>query len=120
MKQSRHAASARKQLFQAMLCYGRPRPAQPTLGDVYHLPYGPARRAALMAYLRRLRDNGDRAVIYVNCRYQANLIDPDLQHLLKKGLLVRSREGGGRQHPLNKTSRKRQTILCLANRKETR
>lgn len=115
MKKSRQAAASRKQLFQDMLCRGYVKPVHPSLGDVYHLPEGAARRAALLAYLRRLQDAGERAVIYVNCRYQANLVDPDLRHLLKKGLLVKARDGGGRRHPLNKSSNKRQTVLRLAD-----
>ena len=79
-------------------------------GDVYRLRPGHLRRRALLAMFERYPD----AKLPVNNHYQANLIDPDLALLLKRGLLVRTREGGGRRHPMNRTSAKRQTYLKLA------
>jgi hypothetical protein len=43
------------------------------------------------------------------------VVDPDLRYLLKKGLLVQCRDGGGRRHPLNRSSRTRQSYLVLGS-----
>lgn len=117
MKQSKHKAAARRQAFKALTYPGGDiRPVMQPFWELYsQMPYGVARREALLSYLRRERADGGLAYIPVNRHYQANLVDPDLRHLLRQGLLVRAREGGGRRHPLDKTSRQRQTILRLAD-----
>lgn len=50
----------------------------------------------------------------VNNKWQMQSSDPDLAYLIKKGVLVISRDGGGRRHAMNKSSNKRQTYLRLA------
>lgn len=115
MKQSKHVAAARKAAFQALTYPGGAiRPVKPRFWELYsQLPYGAARREALLAFLRQARDEGGCSYIPVNKRYQASLADPDLRYMLKKGLLVRSRDFGGYRHPMNKTTRARQTMLHL-------
>lgn len=82
----------------------------PGFRGAYRMRPGGPRRQALLA-LFRLHPT---ARLPVNNRWQANTVDPDLQHLLKKGLLVRERDGGGRRHPRNRSSSKRQTYLVVA------
>lgn len=71
---------------------------------------GGARRQALEALFRAHPE----CRLPVNNKWQANTKDRDLTHLLKKGVLKRVREGGRRQHPMNRSSGKRQTYLVLA------
>lgn len=78
--------------------------------DAYGKRPGGPRRQALLA-LFRLHPTSR---LPVNNRWQANTIDPDLRQLLKKGLLVQERGGGGRRSPKNRSSGKRQTYLVLA------
>lgn len=78
--------------------------------NAYHMRPGSARRQALLALFHQYPEGQ----LPVNNHYQANTIDPDLIHLLKRGFLKRVRGGGGRRHPMNKTSSKRQTYLILA------
>lgn len=82
----------------------------PGFSSAYGMRPGGPRRQALLALFRR----HPTARLAVNNRWQANTVDPDLQHLLKKGLLVRERDGGGRRHPRNRSSSKRQTYLAAA------
>jgi hypothetical protein len=81
----------------------------PRFWEAYRARPGAARRQALLALFQQYPDGQ----LPVNNRYQANLADPDLAVLLKRGLLRRVR-GGRRQHPLNRSSAKRQTYLVLA------
>ncbi len=53
------------------------------------------------------------AVLPVNNKWQATSADPDLAYLMKRGVLRQIREGGGRRHAMNKSSRKRQSYLVL-------
>jgi hypothetical protein len=86
-----------------------------TLCSIYGMRPGTRRRELLIEMLTTPDANGSLPHgIAVNCKWQANTIDADLQVLLKKGVLVREREGGGRRHPKNRSSRKRQTYLVLA------
>lgn len=85
-----------------------------SLGAIYGMPHGGRRRKLLLEWLAGTDPEGGARCIYVNRKWQANLVDPDLQHLLKKGLLVQRRQGGGRQHPMNRSSRTRQSYLVLA------
>ena len=78
--------------------------------DAYCKRPGGPRRRALLALFRR----HPTSPLPVNNRWQCNTVDPDLQQLLKKGLLVRERSGGGRRNPKNRSSGKRQTYLVLA------
>lgn len=50
----------------------------------------------------------------VNNNRQANLADADLARLVKKGFLIRVRDGGGARHAMNKNSSQRQTYLVVA------
>lgn len=83
----------------------------PKFWDEYRKMPGARRRRSLVAIFNRFPN----ARLPVNNRYQANTVDPDLRYLLKAGVLVRIREGGGSQHPLNRKSNKRQTYLVLAS-----
>ncbi len=76
----------------------------------YRSPPGSLRRKALIALFQAYEG----ARLPVNNQWQANTCDPDLALLLKRGVLKRARDGGGSRHPLNRTSRKRQTYLMLA------
>jgi hypothetical protein len=78
--------------------------------NAYHMRPGSARRQALLALFHKY----PHGQLPVNNHYQANTIDPDLIHLLKRGVLKRVRGGGGRRHPMNRSSSKRQTYLMLA------
>jgi hypothetical protein len=78
--------------------------------SVYHMRPGGPRRQALLALFRQYPEGQ----LPVNNHYQANTIDPDLAQLLKRGLLRQERGGGGRRHPMSKSSSKRQTYLVLA------
>ena len=71
---------------------------------------GAARRRALRAHFAS-NPNGR---LPVNNKWQASSHDPDLARLLKQGVLLQLRDGGGRQHPQNRRSFKRQTYLQLA------
>lgn len=82
----------------------------PAFREVYRQHPGLPRRRSLVALFLRY----PLSRLPVNNRGQANVCDPDLRYLLKKGVLVTVREGGRRQHPLNKSSRQRQTYLVLA------
>lgn len=86
-----------------------------TLCTVYGMARGARRRALLLEWLRTTDEPGTARSIPVNKRWQANTIDPDLQYLMKKGVLVRERNFGGRRHPKNRSSHKRQTYLVLAH-----
>lgn len=77
---------------------------------VFHMRPGSARRKALKAHF--LAYPGGR--LPVNNKWQASTKDADLAQLIKKGVLVQTRDGGGRRHPLNRSSAKRQTFLVLA------
>lgn len=81
-----------------------------TLWQIYDgMRYGVARRKALQAWLATPTEKGEQRVINVNNRWQANLKDPDLAYMLKKGVLVRLRE-----KPWARLGGKRQTYLTLA------
>lgn len=82
----------------------------PGFSAAFHQRPGMARRRALLALFHAYPT----ARLPVNNKWQANTVDPDLQHLLKHGLLVQERGGGGRRHPKNRSSRKRQSYLALA------
>ncbi|RQR65570.1 hypothetical protein DIE18_03735 [Burkholderia sp. Bp9125] len=82
----------------------------PGFSAAFHQRPGMTRRRALLALFQQYPGSQ----LPVNNRWQANTVDPDLQHLLKQGLIVRKRGGGGRRNPLNRSSRKRQTYLVLA------
>lgn len=85
----------------------------PSFSGVYRFQQpGARRRQALLALFQQFPDSP----LPVNNKWQANMKDPDLQQLVKKGMLVQFRDGGGRTHPLNKRSGKRQTYLALAPR----
>lgn len=80
-----------------------------TFWQVYDgLQQGVVRRQALLAWLKVPTDTGGARRLYVNNRWQANLKDADLAHLLKKGVLVRMRDRGVR------LGSKRQTYLIPA------
>lgn len=79
--------------------------------EVYGWRPGSIRRKALKALFQK----NPEARLPVNNRWQANTCDPDLTALLKKGVLSRVRDGGGRRHPMNRRSGKRQTYLVLAS-----
>jgi hypothetical protein len=82
-----------------------------TLWQIYDgMRPGVGRRKALLAWLNVPADTGEPRRLYVNNRWQANLMDADLKHLLKKGALVRMRDRGAR------LSSKRQTYLIPALR----
>ncbi len=99
-----------------------PEPVQPTptlerylncakgFWETYRMRIGSPRRQALLALFRA----HPMARLPVNNRWQANTVDADLQMLLKRGVLRQVREGGGRRHPMNKSSSKRQSYLVLA------
>jgi hypothetical protein len=91
-----------------------PQQKLPSLGTIYGMACGARRRKLLLEWLAVPEENCIRRIC-VNRRWQANLVDPDLQYLLKKGLLVQHRDGGGRRHPLNRSSHTRQSYLVLAN-----
>lgn len=83
---------------------------------VYGMRPGAKRREQLLTWLRTPGATGSLPTgIPVNNKWEANTVDPDLQVLLKKGLLVRERHGGGRRHPKNRLSGKFQTYLVLAS-----
>lgn len=73
---------------------------------------GKTRRQRLLEMFQERPDKS----LPVNNKWQMKTTDPDLAYLLKKGVLVRSREGGSRRslHPMNKSSSKRQTYLKLS------
>jgi hypothetical protein len=80
-----------------------------TLWQIYDgMQPGVVRRKALLAWLSVPTDTGGARRLYVNNRWQANLKDADLAHLLKKGVLVRVRDRGAR------LGAKRQTYLIPA------
>jgi len=70
---------------------------------------GMARRHSLVALFERF----PRSKLPVNSKWQANTVDPDLQYLLKRGVLVQVRS-----HPGFRNSSKRQTYLVLASQAE--
>jgi hypothetical protein len=107
--QREHDAGAREKLSENSLSSVYLNCA-PGFRGAYGMRPGGPRRQALLALFRR----HPTARLPVNNRWQANTVDPDLQHLLKKGLLVRERGGGGHQHPRNRSSSKRQTYLVAA------
>jgi len=84
-----------------------------SLCGIRHLPYGARRRELLLNWLRTPDEQGYPQRIPVNCKWQLNMLDPDLRLLVKQGKLVRWRGGGGKRHPMNKSPRKRQTYLVL-------
>lgn len=77
--------------------------------DVYRTQPGSVRRRGLL----RLFLQNPGAKLPVNNKWQANTCDPDLVRLLKKGVLTQVRDGGGRRHPMNRSSSKRQSYLVL-------
>lgn len=77
---------------------------------IYAQPPGMKRRAALLALFHAYPS----FTLPVNNKWQANMADPDLAYLLKRGVLVRVRDGGSARHPKNRSSSKRQTYLMLA------
>lgn len=79
--------------------------------EAYSKRPGMPRRRALLTIFRQ----HPTARLPVNNKWQANMADPDLRYLMKKGVLASVREGGGRRHALNKTSRKRQSYLVLVD-----
>lgn len=90
----------------------------PGFWNTYAMEPGHVRRQALLAIFHQY----PQAMLPVNLKWQANLIDPDLRYLLKKGVLRRVRDGGGPrkgsprtalQKQLNPASLKRQTYLIL-------
>lgn len=83
----------------------------PGFWETYRGRVGSLRRRALVALFERFPT----AQLPVNNKWQAKSTDPDLALLMKRGILVQVRPGAGRQHPMNKTSRKRQTYLVLAS-----
>lgn len=78
--------------------------------EVYRMRAGSLRRQALLAIFKA----NPKARLPVNNRWQANLVDPDLTYLLKRGVLKRERDGGHRSMATNRRSNKRQTYLVLA------
>ncbi|WP_434717074.1 hypothetical protein P5X00_36825 [Paraburkholderia sp. A2RO-4L] len=84
----------------------------PGFSAAFYQRPGMARRRSLVALFQRfplLR-------LPVNNKWQASTArDPDLQRLIKQGVLVQVREGGGRRHPKNRSSGKRQSYLMLAS-----
>lgn len=79
--------------------------------SLYKSEPGHVRRDALLAHFKATP--GGR--LPVNCKWQASTRDKDLAYLMKKGILVQTRDGGGgSHHPMNKSSRKRQSYLILA------
>ncbi|WP_157639902.1 hypothetical protein [Burkholderia ubonensis] len=82
----------------------------PGFWGVYRQRPGMARRRSLVALFQRF----PLSRLPVNNKWQANVRDPDLRHLMKHGVLVQVRGGGGRRHPLNKNSHKRQSYLMLS------
>jgi hypothetical protein len=79
--------------------------------NVYHgMRPGGARRKALLQIFQQ----HPQGQLPVNNKYQANTVDSDLATLLKQGLIRQVRGGGGKRHPLNRSSNKRQTYLVLA------
>jgi hypothetical protein len=80
--------------------------------NAYHQRYGMSRRRSLVA----LFEAHPQAQLPVNNKHQASSIkDPDLRYLMKKGVLKQIRLGNGRRHPLNRSSRKCQSYLVLAD-----
>ena len=77
--------------------------------EAYQLRPGMTRRTALLTIFRQ----HPTAKLPVNTKWQATMADPDLRYLMKKGVLAQVRDGGSRRHPMNKTSRKRQSYLVL-------
>lgn len=62
--------------------------------EIYRMPTGTARRAALMTFLDTVDDDSKIPKrLPVNRKYCANLADTDLRKLIKSGLVVREREG---------------------------
>lgn len=82
----------------------------PGFWEAYHLRPGMARRKVLLTIFRQ----HPTTQLPVNNKWQANMADPDLRYLMKKGVLCQVRDRGGRRHPMNKTSAKRQSYLVLA------
>lgn len=83
----------------------------PGFSAAFHQRPGMARRRSLVALFQRF----PLSRLPVNNKWQASTLrDPDLQRLLKQGVLVQVREGGGRRHPKNRSSHKRQSYLVLA------
>jgi hypothetical protein len=83
----------------------------PGFWDAYRARVGSLRRRALVAIFERF----PQSKLPVNNKWQAKSADPDLALLMKRGVLVQVRHGGGRRHPMNKSSGKRQTYLVLAS-----
>lgn len=81
-----------------------------TLQEIYHLPAGGHRRRLLYSLFL----TNPEYTLPVNNKWQASTKDPDLKRLLKEGKLRQMREGGGRRHPKNRSSSKRQSVLVLA------
>ncbi len=71
-------------------------------------PGMPRRRALLQLF-----QANPGTLLPVNNKWQAASADPDLAYLMKRGVLRQIREGGGKRHAMNKSSRKRQTYLVL-------
>lgn len=103
------AATAEKE--EAFVKGSLPLNCAPDFWTVYGQRPGMLRRRSLVALFRRY----PLSKLPVNNKWQANTVDPDLRQLLKQGILVQVRGGGGRRHPLNKSGRKRQSYLVLAD-----
>lgn len=85
------------------------------LRDFRFMPPGAARRAALLAWLLEGRAAGEVRKVFINRRHVILLRhDSDLQRLLKKGVLCRGRENGGRCGVKNKRAGSFSTYLKLA------
>jgi hypothetical protein len=82
----------------------------PEFWDAYRQRAGSRRRRSLVALFQRY----PKAKLPVNNHWQANMVDPDLKLLLKRGILVKVRPGA-RQRPMNKSSGKRQSYLVLGS-----
>lgn len=105
-----HLAAAKRDTL-AFIESGYPLNCAPTFWSLYRSRPGHIRRNALIALFERFPTSK----LPVNNKWQANMRDPDLHYLMKKGVLVHVREGGCHRHAMNKLGRKRQSYLQLAS-----
>lgn len=85
--------------------------------DFRHMAPGAARRTALLAWLLAGRAEGMERRIVINRRWCLILKrDPDLQRMVKKGILVQRRMNSGSSSLLHKRSGSFTTYLALADR----
>ena len=68
-------------------------PKVDSLSDILLLPSGKVKRETLIQFLKNNKGKPFLDSFQVNRKYRPNLKDNDLKKLLKKGILVRSREG---------------------------